>query len=59
MPLHYANDSATGEYLLLSADLEHCETDVSLQLRDGRWIVNGVVAVDSWRNANELPGARK
>lgn len=54
MSVHYENDSATGEYLLLSAQLEHCDSDVSLEFKDGRWIVDGVVAVDTIKNAAEL-----
>lgn len=52
--IHYQNDSATGEWLLLSADLEHAASGSSLEFRDGRVIIDGVVSVDSWANAREL-----
>lgn len=51
---HYVNDSATAEWLLLSAELEHCPTGVSLERRNGQWIVDGVVVVNSIQNATEL-----
>lgn len=51
---HYRNDSTTTEWLLMSADLRHEASGVSLEFRNGRWIVDGVVQVDSIVNATEL-----
>jgi hypothetical protein len=51
---HYENDSATPEWILLSAELEHEASGATLELRNGRWIVDGVVQVDSVTNAVEL-----
>lgn len=53
MPIHYVNESATGEYLLLSAQLEH-DGGCSLELRDGRWVVEGVAQIDTFARATEL-----
>jgi hypothetical protein len=51
---HYENDSATPEWILLSAELEHEASGATLELRNGRWIVDGVVQVDSVTSAVEL-----
>jgi hypothetical protein len=51
---HYLNDSATPEWILLSAELEHEASGATLELRNGRWIVDGVVQVDSVTSAVEL-----
>lgn len=55
MSIHYQNDSATGEYLKLSADMEHdAENGVCIEFKNGLWIVGGVVAVESIERALEL-----
>ena len=51
---HYQNDSATGEWLIMSADLEHVASGVCIEYRDGLITVDGVVKVDSIQNATEL-----
>lgn len=51
---HYVNDSATPEWLLLSAELEHEASGASIEYRGGRWIVHGMVQVDSFQMAAEL-----
>jgi hypothetical protein len=51
--LHYVNDSATAEYLLLSANLEHAATGSWVEYRDGLWIVDGV-QVDSLQKSLDL-----
>lgn len=53
MPLHYENDSATAEYLLLSAELEH-DSGVTFEFKNGNWIVNGVVEIDHFQRALDL-----
>lgn len=54
MAIHYDNDSATAEYLLLSAELEHDESGVTFEYKGGNWIVNGVVEIDHFRRALDL-----
>lgn len=54
MAIHYENDSATGEYLLLSAELEHDESGVTFEYKGGGWIVDGAVEVDYFQRALEL-----
>lgn len=45
----------TGAWLRAHADIEHdAENGVSIEYRDGRWIVAGVVAVDSIERALEI-----
>jgi hypothetical protein len=46
----------TGKFLRMHADMEHdAENGVCIEsLRDGRWLVGGVVIVDSIDNALEL-----
>jgi hypothetical protein len=53
--IHYMNDSATGEWLRLMADMEH-EPEISIEVDpdDGMWIVGGVVKVLSIIDALEL-----
>lgn len=52
--IHHNNGSATGEWLLLSAELEHCESGVCLERRNGRWILDGVLQLDSFASALDL-----
>ncbi|HEX7113660.1 MAG TPA: hypothetical protein VF193_00875 [Steroidobacter sp.] len=54
MLTHYIQDSANPEWLLLSAELEHCDTDICLELRNGRWVIDGVVEVDHFQRALDL-----
>jgi len=45
----------TGEFLRLMADIEHeYDHGVTIEHRDGKWIVGGVVAVDNFDTALEL-----
>lgn len=54
MAMHYENDSANPEYILLSAELEHAPSGVILERRNGRWIVDGVAQVDTFTSAVDL-----
>lgn len=54
MIVHYANDSATPEWMIESATLEHAASGSSIEFRDGQVIIDGVVSVPSWANAREL-----
>jgi hypothetical protein len=45
MVTHFENDSATGEWLLLSADLEHVASGVCIEFRNGLITVDGVATV--------------
>jgi hypothetical protein len=58
MYTHYMNDSATGEWLRLMADMEH-EQEISLDVdpNDGWWIVGGVVKVEKYEDAMALARA--
>jgi hypothetical protein len=48
----------TGEFLLEMARIEHNEDNgVTIEHRDGQWIVAGVVIVDSIDSALELAAA--
>lgn len=52
---HYENDSATTEWILESATLEHVASGVCIEYRDGRITVDGVVTVtDGIHSATEL-----
>jgi hypothetical protein len=51
---HYEKGSATPEWILLSAELEHEASGATLERRSGRWIVDGVVEVDTFTNAVDL-----
>lgn len=52
---HYENDSATAEWLIESATLEHVASGVCIEYRDGRITVDGVVTVtDGIHSAVEL-----
>lgn len=51
---HYANDSATDDWIVLSANLEHVASGVCIEYRNGWIAVDGVVKVDSIQNATEL-----
>ena len=45
----------TGEFLRLMADMGHeYDHGVTIEHRDGRWIVGGVAVVDTIENALEL-----
>lgn len=50
---NHINDAAAAE-LLLSAELEHEASGASIEYRGGRWIVHGMVQVDSFQMAAEL-----
>lgn len=50
---HFINDSATPEWLVMSASLL-TDDGHTLEFRDGRVIVDGVASVDSYRSAREL-----
>lgn len=54
MNSHYENDSATGEWLVMSANLEHMASGICIEYRNGWIAVDGVVRVDSIQNATEL-----
>ena len=49
---HYTNDSATPEWLLMSADLVR-DDGVTYEYRNGLHTIDGVVTVDSWASARE------
>ena len=51
---HYANDSASADWLIESATLEHVASGVCIEYRNGWISVDGVVKVDSLQNATEL-----
>lgn len=51
---HYQNDSATAEWLIESANLEHVASGICIEYRNGWIAVDGVVRVDSLQNATEL-----
>lgn len=51
---HYANESATDDWLIESATLEHVASGVCIEYRNGWISVDGVVKVDSIHNATEL-----
>jgi hypothetical protein len=53
---HYMNDSATAEWLLESANLEHDATGVTIEYSNGKWTIAGVVVVDSEDSVLELLG---
>lgn len=45
----------TGKWLRMHADMEHeAENGVCIEYRDGRWLVGGVVLVDTIDSALEL-----
>lgn len=45
----------TGEFLRLMADMEHdYDHGVTIEHKDGRWIVGGVASVESFDSALEL-----
>lgn len=55
MTSHYANDSATAEWILESATLEHVASGVCIEYRDGRITVDGVATVtDGIHSATDL-----
>lgn len=51
---HYSNDSATGEWLIDSATLEHVASGICIEWRNGQCTVDGVVTVPSLQSATEL-----
>jgi hypothetical protein len=55
---HYTNDSCTGEWLRLMADMEH-EPEISIDVDpdDGYWVVGGIVKVATLAAALELAKA--
>jgi hypothetical protein len=53
MAIHYDKDSATAEYLLLSAELEH-DSGVTFEFKNGHWIIEGVVEIDHFQRALDL-----
>jgi hypothetical protein len=56
--VHYSNDSATGEWLRLMADMEHeQEIPVEVDPDDGWYIVGGVAKVETFEAALELARA--
>jgi hypothetical protein len=45
----------TGKFLRLMADIEHeYDQGVTIEHKDGRWVVGGVAVVDSIESALEL-----
>ena len=54
MLTHYDNDSATGEWLIESATLEHVASGYCIEFRNGLVTVDGQVSVFGWANAREL-----
>lgn len=50
---HFQNDSATPEWLVMSADLVR-DDGVTYEYRDGLYTVDGVVSVTSGASAREL-----
>jgi hypothetical protein len=58
MITHYMNDSSTGEWLRLMADMEHeQQIPIDVDPDDGWWVVGGVVKVESLEVAMELARA--
>lgn len=52
---HFNNESATAEWILESATLEHVASGVCIEYRNGRITVDGVVTVtDGIHSAAEL-----
>lgn len=52
---HYENDSATTEWILESAKLEHVASGVCIEYRNGRITVDGVATVtDGIHSATDL-----
>lgn len=54
MLTHYENDSSTGEWLRLMADMEHEELPIDIEQRSDGWVVGGVLVVDTLERAIEL-----
>jgi hypothetical protein len=50
---HYHNDSATKDWLVLSAELRS-DKGHNLQLVGGRWVIDGMASVASFGSALEL-----
>jgi hypothetical protein len=55
MITHYIDGNPTAEWVKESAEIEHdAENGTCIEYKDGRWIVGGVVAVDSIDSALDL-----
>jgi hypothetical protein len=50
---HYLNDSSTNEWRLMCASLSR-DDGHSFQLVNGRWVIDGVASVDTYRSAADL-----